>query len=206
MAKDLQRRTCQRALLLELIRKAEGHPDANELYRQARERQPGLSLSTVYRSLRLFKELDLVEEHQLDGARRHYEARPATRQHLLVCLSCGRVIEVKCPSTERLKTRVAREEGFEVTEAEVHLVGYCPQCRQRILGSKVDAERRQEIAEGRCNDAQRIWSWTSQGERSGNRKGLRQNGRDAPWGWAQWELRLPQLRGEGSPPGRVSML
>ena len=149
MAKDLQRRTAQRALLLELIRKAEGHLDADELYRQARERQPGLSLSTVYRSLRLFKELGLVEEHRLDGARRHYEARPATRHHHLVCLGCERVIEFKCPSTERLKTRFAREEGFEVTEAEVRLAGYCPQCRQRMFGSKVDAERRHEITERR---------------------------------------------------------
>ena len=144
-----QRTTAQRALLLELIRQAGGHLNADGLYRQARERQPGLSLSTVYRNLRLFKQLGLVEEHQLDGARRYYEARPETRHHHLVCLGCGRIIEFQCPSTERLKTRIGREEGFEVTEAEVRLSGYCPECRQRLMGSKTDTEPKQRIAERR---------------------------------------------------------
>ena len=142
-----QRTTAQRVLLLELIHKAGGHLTADELYRQALEKQPGLSLSTVYRSLRLFRELGLVEEHQLDGAHRHYETKPETKHHHLVCLGCGRIIEFKCSSTERLKTRISREKGFEVTEAEVRLAGYCPECRQRLTGSKTDAEPKQQIAE-----------------------------------------------------------
>lgn len=129
------RRTAQRDLLLELIRGAEGHLDADELYRQARQKQPGLSLSTVYRSLRLFKEMGLVEEHQLRGDRHHYETVPETGHHHLVCLGCGRVIEFRCPLTERLKHRFAHEQGFEVTEAEVRLAGYCTDCRQRLTGS-----------------------------------------------------------------------
>ena len=136
-----QRTTAQRALLLELIRKAKKHLDAYELYRQARERQPGLSLSTVYRSLRLFRQLGLVEEHQLEGARRHYETRPETVHHHLICLGCGRIIEFQCPSTERLKTLIGREEGFEVTEAEVRLAGYCPECHRRLERSKTDTEQ-----------------------------------------------------------------
>ncbi len=149
MAKDTlekqgrQRTTAQRALLLELIHKVEGHLDADELYQQAREKRPGLSLSTVYRSLRLFKELGLVEEHQLDGTRRHYETRPEMMHHHLVCLSCGRIVEFKCSSTEKLKTRLSTEEGFEVTEAEVRLAGYCPECRQRLTGSKEEARLKQ---------------------------------------------------------------
>ena len=131
------RRTAQRELLVELIREAGGHLDANELHRQARQRQPSLSLSTVYRGLRLFKELGLVEEHQLRGDRRHYEIAPETgHHHHLVCLSCGRVIEFSCPLTERLKDRFMREQGFEVTEAEVRLAGYCPECRKRLTGSE----------------------------------------------------------------------
>jgi len=132
----VQRRTAQRELLLELIREADGHLDADELYRQARQRQPSLSLSTVYRSLRLFKEMGLVEEHQLRGDRRHYETTPQTGHHHLVCLGCGRVIEFRCPLTGRLKERFAQEQGFEVTEAEVRLAGYCAECRKRLTGSK----------------------------------------------------------------------
>lgn len=138
----LKRTTAQRALLLELIRTADGHLDADELYRRARRRQPGLSLSTVYRNLRLFKELGLVEEHQLDGTRRRYESRSESKHHHLVCLGCGRVVEFKCPSTERMKTYIGRQEGFEVTKTEVRLAGYCRQCRERIL-SEGEVEARQ---------------------------------------------------------------
>ena len=133
---DIQRRTTQRELLLEIIRGADGHLDANELYRQARQRQPGISLSTVYRNLRLFKEMGLVEEHQLHGDRRHYENTPETGHHHLVCLGCGRVIEFRCPLTESIKDRFTQEQGFEVTEAEVRLAGYCPECRKRLAGSE----------------------------------------------------------------------
>jgi len=62
-----QRVTSQRRLLLDLIRQSEGHLDADELYRLAKEREPRISLSTVYRTLRLFKELGLVEERHFRG-------------------------------------------------------------------------------------------------------------------------------------------
>jgi len=141
-----QRTTTQRALLLELIRASEGHLDADALHRQASQRQPGLSLSTVYRSLKLFKELGLVEEYQLDHARRHYEAKPKTGHHHLVCLSCGRIVEFQCPLTEKLKTRVGREQGFEVTKAEVRLTGYCLDCSQQIRSNKVKVAPQRRVA------------------------------------------------------------
>ena len=130
-----RRSTEQRQLLLKIIQQAEGHLDADEIYRQARQKSPSISLSTVYRSLQLFKELGLVEEHQFDGTRRCYEAMPRTKHHHLVCLGCGRVFEFKCPSAEKLKSRISREEGFKVTDAEVRLVGYCPDCQQRLSGN-----------------------------------------------------------------------
>jgi len=67
--------TNQRALLLELIRQGKGHLDADELYRRAREKQPRLSLSTVYRTLQLLKKLGLVEELHFDENHHHYEVR-----------------------------------------------------------------------------------------------------------------------------------
>lgn len=137
-----RRATAQRQLLLELLREAGGHLNADELYQRARHKQPSLSLSTVYRSLKLFKELGLVEEHQFDGARRHYETKPKTRHHHLVCLGCGRIVEFRCPTTERLKAKIGRKEGFEISQAEVRLAGYCPDCQQRLLRSRADAERK----------------------------------------------------------------
>lgn len=126
-----QRSTRQRELIQEILQQADGHLDADEIYQQARQRSPSISLSTVYRNLQVFKELGLVEEHQF-GNRRYYEPAPQARHHHLVCLGCGRVFEFKCPSTERLKSRIGKEAGFRVTETEVRLAGYCPQCQQRL--------------------------------------------------------------------------
>ena len=123
-----QRSTEQRQLILDIIQQADRHLDADELYQQACQKQPSISLSTVYRSLQLFKSLGLVEEHQFDGMRRYYEAAPPSKHHHLVCLGCGRIFEFKCPSAERLKSKISREEGFKVTDSDVRLVGYCPDC------------------------------------------------------------------------------
>ena len=129
-----QRSTEQRQLILDIIQQADRHLNADEIYQQACQKQPSISLSTVYRSLQLFKSLGLVEEHQFDGMRRYYEATPESKHHHLVCLGCGRIFEFKCPSAERLKSKISREEGFKVTDSDVRLVGYCPDCQQRLSG------------------------------------------------------------------------
>ena len=121
--------TSQRTLLLELIRKADGHLSADELYRQAREVGANLSLSTVYRNLRLFKKLNLIDEHHLAQEHHHYEARSSTEHQHLICLGCGRVIEFQSYFTKRMKQVIRRKMGFEITGAEVHFMGYCARCR-----------------------------------------------------------------------------
>ena len=120
--------TNQRALILETIR--HGHLDADEIYRRAREKQPHLSLSTVYRTLQTLKKLGLVEELHFDEAHHHYEAKPSVEHHHLVCLGCGKIVEFKCQLSQKMKDNIGREKGFEVTGAEVWMTGYCSKCRQ----------------------------------------------------------------------------
>ncbi len=124
-----QRATSQRALLLELINEVE-HLDAGDLYRRAKERQPRISLSTVYRTLQLFKRLGLVQERHLDKAHHHYEARARAEHHHLVCLGCGKIIEFDCPLCRQKREDMARANDFEITEVEVRFAGYCASCRK----------------------------------------------------------------------------
>ena len=131
-----RRSTAQRRLLLELIRQAGGHLDADELYRRAREQEPSISLSTVYRNLKLFKSLGLVEERHFAEEHHHYEAKAATEHYHLVCLGCGEVIEFQSPLTEQMKQDIGSERGYVITESEVHLLGYCPRCQQEIAADK----------------------------------------------------------------------
>jgi Fur family ferric uptake transcriptional regulator len=124
-----ERVTWQRRLLLDLISQAGGHLDADELFRRAKEREPRISLSTVYRNLRLFKKLGLVDERHLSENHHHYEIKSPTEHYHLVCLGCGRVIEFESPLLQQIKNQIRRENQFEVTGAEISLQGYCPRCR-----------------------------------------------------------------------------
>lgn len=122
------RMTNQRALILGIIR--QGHLDADEVYRQARDKQPRLSLSTVYRTLRMLKRLGLVDELHFEETHHHYEVKPSAEHHHLVCLGCGKIVEFECSLSQRMRQDIARKKGFEVTGVEVNMTGYCSKCRQ----------------------------------------------------------------------------
>ena len=123
------RMTNQRALIMEIIR--QGHLDADEIYRRAREKRPRLSLSTVYRTLRTLTELGLVEELHFDETHHHYEVKTSVEHHHLLCLGCGKVVEFSCLLSPKMKENIGHEKGFEVTGAEVRMTGYCAKCRQK---------------------------------------------------------------------------
>jgi len=129
------RSTEQRETIRQILQQADEHLDADAIYQRARLKSPSISLSTVYRNLQLFKKVGLVEEHQF-GNRRYYESTSLTKHHHLVCLNCGHVLEFECPSTEKLKLKINKEEGFMVIETEVHLAGYCAECQEYLSANK----------------------------------------------------------------------
>lgn len=122
--------TMQRRLLLDLLRKAEGHLDADQLYRKAREREPRISLATVYRNLKLFKERGMIRESGLGESHAHYEISGEAEHHHLICLRCGRVIEFDSPLVVRAKEKIGRDEGFDILSVHLQMEGYCPKCKQ----------------------------------------------------------------------------
>ena len=123
--------TTQRQLLLGLLREAEGHIDAKELYRLASARDKAISSATVYRTLKLFKELGLIDEMRLSKFRCYYEVRCSPEHQHLVCHGCGKVIEFDDPLVGKLIKAVQREHNFNVTKAELYLEGYCPECEEK---------------------------------------------------------------------------
>jgi Fur family ferric uptake transcriptional regulator len=123
--------TSQRRLLLELLRDAEGHIDAKELYHRASARDKSISTATVYRTLNLFTELGLVDEIRLGKVQCYYEIKQSPEHQHLVCQGCGKVIEFQNPHFQKLVRAVRREHGFNVTKAELYLEGYCPECEEK---------------------------------------------------------------------------
>jgi Fur family ferric uptake transcriptional regulator len=124
-----QRLTAQRLLLLELIEKTEGQLDVYEIYRRAKERNRKLSLSTVYRALRLFTDLGIVDDLQY-GEHHYHPAKLSSEHYHLVCLGCGQVVEFESQLVDALKEAVGASYNFSVTRSEVNLSGYCQRCRQ----------------------------------------------------------------------------
>ncbi len=131
--------TAQRQLLLGILQETKGHLDAKELYRKAVRRDPRISLATVYRNLRLFKELGLVDERRLDEGHSRYELRRSSEHYHLVCTCCGRVVEFTSPLVSRLMSEVERNRRFWVSRAVLHLEGCCANCaherNERVDGS-----------------------------------------------------------------------
>ncbi|MBI2850007.1 MAG: transcriptional repressor [Chloroflexi bacterium] len=124
------RNTTQRALIMDIIRQGRGHLDADEVYRQAKRKQPRISLSTVYRTLQKLKGLGLIEELHFDEAHHHYEIKHPSEHHHLTCFGCGKVIEFQYPLTRLVKRNVHEAKEFDITQTELHMAGYCEQCRK----------------------------------------------------------------------------
>lgn len=122
--------THQRALILKVIRHGQGHLDADEIYHRAREKQPRLSLSTVYRTLQRLKKLGLVEELHFAEEHHHYELKLSAEHHHLTCLGCGQVVEFRYPLARLVKRNVPEVKNFAITAIELHMAGYCAKCRQ----------------------------------------------------------------------------
>jgi len=125
------RNTAQRALIMDIIRQGKGHLDADEVHRRAKLKQPRLSLSTVYRTLQKLKGLRLIEELHFDEAHHHYEIKPPTEHHHLVCLGCGKIIEFKYPLARLVKRNAPEAKDFEITGSEVRMTGYCVDCQKK---------------------------------------------------------------------------
>ena len=122
--------TNQRSLIMEIIHQGKGHLDADEIYRRARKKEPRLSLSTVYRTLQMLKKLDLVDELHFDDEHHHYEVKPTAEHHHLVCIECGKVIEINYPLSRYIKRNIPEARDFDILETEVRMTGYCAECRR----------------------------------------------------------------------------
>lgn len=126
-----QRMTAQRRLLLDIIRSANEHLDADGLYRQAKERDPRISLSTVYRNLSLLKDVGLIAERRLGEGHHHYEINVAPHHHHLVCVECGEVFEFESQFTEKMKAAVEEASQYAITNIEINMQGHCRDCLEK---------------------------------------------------------------------------
>lgn len=123
------RATRQRQLVLHILEESDGHLDAEGIWTRGKDYDPELSLATVYRTLNLLKEIDLVSQRYFsrDHKKEYYEPRKEEHYHF-TCLGCGEVIEVHTNRIHQARQEMAGEMGLEFTHACVCFEGYCPSC------------------------------------------------------------------------------
>ena len=126
------RMTRQRAVILEIFLKKEGHLSPEELYGLVRAKEPTVGRATVYRMLRLMNEADLARKVDLGDGLSRYEHKYGHAHHdHLICLRCGKAIEVVDEEIESLQEKLASKHGFKLTAHEMDLFGLCPSCRKK---------------------------------------------------------------------------
>ena len=125
--------TAQRQIVLEVVETSAEHLDAEAIYQRAREKDPRISLATVYRTLTVLKDKGLIEQRFLarDHAREHYEPVGAPEHYHFTCLGCREVIEFQSPQVRQISTALRRELGIEVAHACICLEGYCQTCTEK---------------------------------------------------------------------------
>ncbi len=115
--------TEQRRLVARVLSECDDHPDVEEVYRRAARIDPKISLATVYRTVRLFEEANILERHDFRDGRARYEKVPDEHHDHLIDVDSGEVVEFRSAEIEKLQRRIARELGYHLVDHRLALYG-----------------------------------------------------------------------------------
>ena len=114
--------TGQRKTILKVLGSAKDHPSVEDVYDRAKEIDQSISIATVYRTLSLLDELDLVIKHEFQEGYSRYELN-SDHHHHLVDLETGKVVEFQNDELEKLKVKIAKDLGYELVDHRLELYG-----------------------------------------------------------------------------------
>lgn len=115
------RMTDQRRVIARVLAEAMDHPDVEELYRRASAIDDKISISTVYRTMKMFQDAGIVERHEFGDGRSRYEPVPDEHHDHLIDLRSGRVVEFRSAEIERLQDEIARRLGYRIVGHRLEL-------------------------------------------------------------------------------------
>src|SRR6202012_5682184 len=113
--------TDQRKIIARVLSDAIDHPDVEELHARAAQIDSGISIATVYRTVRLFEEAGILERHDFGDGRARYEAAAESHHDHLIDVETGRVIEFVDDEVEALQRRIAEKLGFRLVDHRMEL-------------------------------------------------------------------------------------
>ncbi len=126
------RLTPQRYMILSVIQEANAHLSIDQIAERVQERNPFVSLSTIYRTLELLKELGIVRENRLPGEQPHYEVMEGNAHHHLVCRGCRGVIHLEDTLLGNLHEQLQERYHYHGLTLDLVAAGYCDACWQKM--------------------------------------------------------------------------
>lgn len=115
------RMTEQRRVIARVLQTSDDHPDVEELYRRAAAVDPNISISTVYRTVKLFEDSGIIARHDFRDGRSRYEPRPEEHHDHLIDIRSGHVIEFRNEEIERIQEGIARALGYRIVGHRLEL-------------------------------------------------------------------------------------
>ncbi|WP_094603341.1 Ferric uptake regulation protein [Sporomusa silvacetica DSM 10669] len=127
--------TPQRQFILQVfINNRDKHLSAEDVHNIVRQQANDIGLATVYRTLELLSELEILQKIDFGDGRSRYEINETNsphHHHHLICLTCGRVIEFADDLMEDLENIIAKSSNFTIVDHQVKFYGYCQECRKK---------------------------------------------------------------------------
>lgn len=122
----------QREQILDIFLKTGKHPTINDLYDLVRKKNPKIGLATVYRTMKVICDAGLARETDFGDGLRRFEHKHKHQHHdHLVCLKCGRIIEVMSPEIEKLQESLAKKHKFKAGRHRMQIFGTCRTCKRK---------------------------------------------------------------------------
>ena len=117
------RLTEQRRVIAAVLEEAYDHPNVEELYARASKLDPRISLATVYRTVKLFEDFDLLDKHEFGDGRARYESSDRDHHDHLIDINSGQVIEFVDKEIEKLQKKIAQKLGYRLKGHRLELFG-----------------------------------------------------------------------------------
>lgn len=115
--------TEQRRVIARVLSDAKDHPDVEEVYRRATSVDPRISIATVYRTVRLLEEANILARHDFGDGRARYEEVSEEHHDHLIDMKTGRVIEFHSDEIEEIQQRIAAKHGYRLVGHRLELYG-----------------------------------------------------------------------------------
>ncbi len=115
--------TEQRRTIAKVLSDSEDHPDVEQLHVRAAAIDPGISIATVYRTVRLFEDAGILDRHDFGDGRARYEAAPEAHHDHLIDVETGKVVEFVDPELEALQKQIAAKLGYRLVDHRMELYG-----------------------------------------------------------------------------------